>query len=85
MRARAPQGSLQGPSEDQTAEEVAAVKVDRAFDPALILRDDREEARAANLDHRFNHWTAVIIPMSAHADIFLQAAIVKTLQIRSIR
>ena len=52
-----------------------------AFDPALILRDDREEARAGQLDHRYNHWTAVRDAlMNAHADIFPQVpAIVKTL------
>jgi hypothetical protein len=44
-----------------------------AFDPALIARDSEEEKRAANFDHRFNHWTAVRDGlMSAHADLFLQ-------------
>jgi hypothetical protein len=52
-----------------------------AFDPALNVRDDKEEARVGNLDHRFNHWTAVRDGlMNAHADIFPQVpAIVKTL------
>ncbi len=52
-----------------------------AFDPALSLRDDKEEARVGNLDHRLNHWTAVRDALvSAHADIFPQVpAIVKTL------
>jgi hypothetical protein len=52
-----------------------------AFDPALSARDDREEARAGDLDHRFNHWTAVRDAlMGEHADIFPQvSAIVKTL------
>ena len=52
-----------------------------AFDPALNVRDDKEEARVSNLDHRFNHWTAVRDGlMNAHADIFPQVpAIVKTL------
>jgi hypothetical protein len=77
-------GSLQtGPSEDQNGRRKwAAIKTSiAAFDPALSLRDDREEARAGNLDHRFNHWTAVRDAlMSAHADIFPQVtAIVKTL------
>ena len=47
----------------------------------MILRDDKEEARAGNLDHRYNHWTAVRDAlMNAHADIFPQVpAIVKTL------
>ncbi|SIO61869.1 hypothetical protein SAMN05443247_09012 [Bradyrhizobium erythrophlei] len=77
-------GSLQtGPSEDQNGRRKwAAIKTSiAAFDPALSLRDDGEEARAGNLDHRFNHWTAVRDAlMSAHADIFPQVtAIVKTL------
>jgi hypothetical protein len=77
-------GSLQtGPSEDQNGRKKwAAIKKSiAAFDPALSLRDDREEARVGNLDHRFNHWTAVRDAlMNAHADIFPQVtAIVKTL------
>jgi hypothetical protein len=53
----------------------------RAFDPALIARDDTEEARVGNLDHRFNHWTAVRDGlMNAHAALFPQIpAIAKTL------
>jgi hypothetical protein len=52
-----------------------------AIDPGLSLRDDKEEARAGSLDHRYNHWTAVRDAlMNAHADIFPQVpAIVKTL------
>jgi hypothetical protein len=44
-------------------------------------RDDKEEVRAGNLDHRYNHWTAVRDAlMSAHADLFPQVtAIAKTL------
>src|SRR6266478_2455871 len=77
-------GSLQtGPSEDQNGRtKWAAIRRSIAvFDPALSLRDDKEEARVGNLDHRLNHWTAVRDAlMSAHADIFPQvAAIVKTL------
>jgi hypothetical protein len=77
-------GSLQtGPSEDQNGRKKwAAIKQSvAAVDPALGLRDDKEEARAGNLDHRFNHWTAVRDAlMSAHADIFPQVTtIVKTL------
>jgi hypothetical protein len=77
-------GSFQtGPSEDQNGRKKwAAIKPTiAAFDPALNLRDDNEEARAANLDHRFNHWTAVRDAlMGEHADIFPQVgAIVKTL------
>jgi hypothetical protein len=77
-------GSFQtGPSEDQNGRtKWAAIKPSiAAFDPALSLRDDREEARIGNLDHRFNHWTAVRDAlMNAHADIFPQVtAIVKIL------
>ncbi len=77
-------GSLQaGVSEDQNGRRKwAAIKKSiAAFDPALNVRDDWEEARAGNLDHRFNHWTAVRDAlMNAHADIFPQVpAIVKTL------
>ena len=77
-------GSLQtGPTEDQNGRtRWAAIKpVIAAFDPALIARDDKEEARAANMDHRYNHWTAVRDGlMSAHAEIFPQIpTIVKTL------
>ncbi len=77
-------GSFQtGPSEDQNGRKKwAAIKPAIAvFDPALSLRDDEEEARAGNLDHRFNHWTAVRDAlMGEHADIFPQVkAIVKTL------
>ena len=71
------------PSEDQNGRRKwAAIKQTiAAFDPALSLRDDKEEARAGNLDHRYNHWTAVRDAlMNAHADIFPQVpAIVKTL------
>src|SRR5207244_12459563 len=78
-------GSLQtGPSEDQNGRKKwAAIKTSiAAFDPALSLRDDKEEARVGNLDHRLNHWTAVREALvSAHADIFPQVpAIVKTLR-----
>jgi hypothetical protein len=77
-------GSFQtGPSEDQNGRRKwAAIKTSiAAFDPALSRRDDKEEARAGNLDRRFNHWTAVRDAlMNAHADIFPQVAgIVKTL------
>ncbi|KRR07060.1 hypothetical protein CQ12_24790 [Bradyrhizobium jicamae] len=77
-------GSLQsGVSEDQNGQRKwAAIKKSiAAFDPALNARDDKEEARAGNLDRRYNHWTAVRDAlMNAHADIFPQVpAIVKTL------
>ncbi|PDT70922.1 hypothetical protein [Bradyrhizobium sp. C9] len=77
-------GSLQtGPSEDRNGQKKwAAIKGSiAALDPALSRRDDREEARAGNLDHRFNHWTAVRDAlMNAHADVFPQVpAIAKAL------
>ena len=77
-------GSLQtGPSEDKNGRRKwAAIKqAIAAFDPALGARDDKEEARAGNLDHRYNHWTAVRDAlMGAHAELFPQIpAIVKTL------
>jgi hypothetical protein len=77
-------GSFQtGPFEDQNGRKKwAAIKASiAALNPALSQRDDKEEARIGNLDHRLNHWTAVRDAlMSAHADIFPQvAAIVKTL------
>jgi hypothetical protein len=77
-------GSFQtGPSEDQNGRRKwqAIRSTIAAFDPQLIARDDREEARAENLDHRFNHWTAVRDAlMNAHAELFAQIpTIVKTL------
>ena len=77
-------GSLQaGPSEDQNGRRKwAAIKPSiAALVPALNLRDDKEEARVGNSDHRFNHWTAVRDAlMNAHEDVFPQVtAIVKTL------
>jgi hypothetical protein len=69
-------GSFQtGPSEDQTGQRRwSAIKSQiAAFDPALVSRDDKEEARAGSLDHRYNHWIAVRDGlMSTHADIFPQ-------------
>ena len=77
-------GSLQtGPSEDLKGRAAWAGIKGRiaSFDPALIRRDDKEEARIGNSDHRFNHWTNVRDAlMSTHADIFPQvAAIAKVL------
>jgi hypothetical protein len=77
-------GSLQtGPSEDRSGqkkwEEIK--RSIAAFDPALIARDNKEEARVGNGDHRFNHWTNVRDGlMNAHADVFPQIpAIAKAL------
>jgi len=77
-------GSLQtGVSEDENGKRKwAAIKKSiAAFDPALSARDDKEEARAGNLDHRFNHWTAARDGLvNAHADVFPRIpAIVKAL------
>jgi hypothetical protein len=77
-------GSFQtGPAEDQNGRtKWAAIKQSIAnIDPALNARDDKEEARVGNSDHRYNHWTAVRDGlMNAHAELFLQIpAIVKTL------
>ena len=77
-------GSFQtGPSEDQNGRRqwTAIKRAVAAIDPQIIARDDKEEARSQDLDHRFNHWTAVRDGlMNAHADLFLQIpAIVKTL------
>ncbi len=69
-------GSLQtGVSEDQNGQRKwAAIRPTiAAFDPELIARDASEETRAGNLDHRFNHWTAVRDGlMNAHAELFPQ-------------
>jgi hypothetical protein len=67
-------GSFQtGIAEDRSGERKWAAFKDRiaTFDPALIARDVKEQARAGNIDHRFNHWTAVRNGlMNAHADLF---------------
>jgi hypothetical protein len=77
-------GSFQtGTSEDRNGRKkwAAIRKAIAAFDPALIARDDKEEARAGKSDHRFNHWTAVRDGlMNAHAGLFPQIpAIAQTL------
>ncbi len=75
-RSNAYKGSLQtGPAEDQNGQRRwADIKYAiAAFDPALIARDAKEEARAGALDHRYNHWTAVRDGlMNAHAEVFRQ-------------
>ena len=83
-RSNSYKGSFQtGPSEDQIGRRRwAAIKATiTALDPQLSARDDQEEARVRDQDHRFNHWTAVRDGlMNAHADLFLQIpAIAKTL------
>ena len=67
-------GSLQtGPTEDRNGRRkwAAIKKAVAKLDPAVAARDDAEEARAAGIDQRFNHWTAVRNGlMNAHADLF---------------
>src|ERR1700692_269036 len=67
-------GSFQtGPSEDRRGQTKwqAIRKTIIALDPKLLARDAAEEARAGNLDHRFNHWIAVRDGlMNAHAELF---------------
>src|SRR5580704_10514994 len=67
-------GSFQtGPSEDHSGQTKwqAISKSIIALDPKLAARDAEEKARAGNLDHRFNHWTAVRDGlMNAHAELF---------------
>ena len=77
-------GSFQtGVSEDQNGRRKwAAIKpAIAAFDPELIARDAKEEARLGNVDPRYNHWTNVRNGlMNAHAELFAQIpAIAKTL------
>ena len=77
-------GSFQaGVSEERGGQSkwAAMKKSIAAFDPALIARDEKEEARIGNRDRRFNHWIAVRDALTnAHADIFPQIpTIVKTL------
>jgi hypothetical protein len=73
-RANTYKGSLQtGVAEDQNGRKKwAAIKTSIAVvNPALIARDNKEEARVGNLDHRYNHWTAVRDGlMNAHAELF---------------
>ncbi len=69
-------GSFQtGESEDRNGQSKwAAIRPKiRALDPALVARDDKEQARSSGIDQRFNHWTAVRNGlMNAHADVFPQ-------------
>ena len=77
-------GSLQtGVSEDASGRRKwADIKPKVAsFDPELIARDNKEEARLGRLDPRYNHWINVRNGlMNAHAELFTQIpAIAKTL------
>jgi hypothetical protein len=67
-------GSFQtGPAEDRNGQtKWQAIRNSiMALDPKLFARDAEEEARVGDLDHRFNHWTAVRDGlMNAHAELF---------------
>jgi hypothetical protein len=83
-RSNAYKGSFQtGVSEDANGRNkwLAIKNSIAAFDPALIVRDDKEETRVGHLDRRYNHWTAARDGlMNAHAELFRQIpAIVKAL------
>jgi hypothetical protein len=73
-RSNSYKGSLQtGPSEDRRGRRKwAAIRTTVArLDPAVAARDSAEEARAAKIDQRYNHWIAVRNGlMNAHADLF---------------
>jgi hypothetical protein len=75
-RSNSYKGSLQtGTSEDRSGRRKwAAIKLKiAALDPKLAARDAAEETRAAKIDQRYNHWTAVRNGlMNAHADLFLE-------------
>ena len=77
-------GSLQtGVTEDANGRRKwADIKAKVAsFDPEVIARDSREEARVGKLDGRYNHWINVRNGlMNAHAELFGQIpAITRTL------
>jgi hypothetical protein len=77
-------GSFQtGPSEDANGRRKwAAIKPQiAAFDPDVIARDTKEEARLGKIDPRYNHWINVRNGlMNAHAELFAQIpAIARTL------
>jgi hypothetical protein len=83
-RSNAYKGSFQtGVAEDANGREKWFAIRDSiaAFDPELIGRDAKEEARIGALDRRYNHWLAVRDGlMNAHAELFRQIpAIVKAL------
>jgi hypothetical protein len=66
-------------SEDQNGQRKwQAIKASvAAVDPIVGARDAKEEARAGDLDHRFNHWTAVRDGlMNAHAELFRQIPVI---------
>jgi hypothetical protein len=83
-RSNAYKGSFQtGVSEDTNGRKkwLAIKNSIASFDPPLIVRDDKEDARVGHLDRRYNHWIAARDGlMNAHAELFRQIpAIVKAL------
>jgi hypothetical protein len=81
-RSNAYKGSMQtSPFEDRSGQKKWVALKKSIKSPELIARDESEEARVGNLDHRLNHWTAVRDGLAnAHADLFPQIpAIVSTL------
>jgi hypothetical protein len=81
-RSNAYKGSLQtSQMEDRSGQKKWAALKKSIKSPGLIARDDSEEAKVGDLDHRLNHWTAVRDGLAnAHADLFPQIpAIVSTL------
>src|SRR5215468_11793406 len=83
-RSNSYKGSFQtGPSEDANGRRKwAAIKPQiAAFDPDVVARDTKEEARLGKIDPRYNHWINVRNGlMNAHAELFAQIpAIAKTL------
>lgn len=75
-RSNSYKGSYQtGPAEDRNGHKRWAAIKDKiaAEDSRVIARDTKEEARAAGIDQRYNHWTAVRNGlMNAHAELFVQ-------------
>lgn len=75
-RSNSYKGSYQtGLAEDRNGRKRWAAIKDKvaALDPQIIARDTKEEARAAGIDQRYNHWTAVRNGlMNAHAELFVQ-------------
>jgi len=83
-RSNSYKGSFQtGPSEDANGRRKwAAIKPQIAtFDPDVVARDTKEEARLGKIDPRYNHWINVRNGlMNAHAELFAQIpAIARTL------
>ncbi len=81
-RSNAYKGSLQTSQLEDRAGQKKWAKLKTSIKSfGLVARDESEEARIGNLDHRLNHWTAVRDGLAnAHADLFPQIpAIMETL------